>query len=245
LAHHLDSLGFIGPRFTGAHGVWLDADDLKLMRDRGAAIAHNPGSNLRLGSGIAPAREMIDLDIPVGIGTDGSASSDNQNMFEAMRMAAFVSRVASREPEHWLGTWEVLRLATEGGARAMGLADAIGRLAPGYKADIVFLDLGHVNFVPLNDAANQVVNCEDGSAVHSVMIGGRMMLANRRFTTIDYDRLRHAAQAAVDRLSAANAPAKARMNAMATFVSRHCVGLACRAYPVRRRLEPLAMDGNS
>jgi guanine deaminase len=127
----------------------------------------------------------------------------------------------------------------------MGLAGAIGRLAAGYKADIVFLDLGHLNFVPLNDAANQVVNCEDGSAVHSVMTGGRMVLANRRFTTMDVDRLRRAVQAAVERLRSANAPARARMEAMAAFVSRHCVGLACRPYPVRRRLEPLAMAEKS
>lgn len=240
LARYLDDLGILGPHFTGAHCIWLDGDDLKLMRDRGAAIAHNPGSNLRVGSGIAPAREMVDCAIPVGIGTDGSASSDNQNMFEAMRLAAFVSRVVSPDPERWLGTWEVLRLATEGGARALGMAGAIGRLAPGYKADMVFLDLRNVNFVPLNDAANQVINCEDGSAVDSVMIGGRMVLVGRRFTTIDYDRLRHDAQTAAERLGAANAATKVRMDALETFVARHCVGLSCRSYHVQRRLDTLA-----
>jgi len=88
LTAHLDDLKFLSPRFTGAHCIWLETDDLKRLSDRGAHVAHNPASNLRLGSGIAPAREMLDLGIEIGIGTDGSASSDNQNRFEAMRTAS-------------------------------------------------------------------------------------------------------------------------------------------------------------
>ena len=237
LARHLDTLGLLAPNFTGAHCIWLDDEDVKLMRDRGASVAHNPGSNLRLGSGIAPARRMLDLQMTLGIGSDGSTSADNQNMFEAMRMAAFVSRLVSPDPEHWLGTWEVLNLATAGGAAVLGLGQAIGRLAPGYKADIVFLDLGNVNFVPLNDAANQVVNCEDSSAVHSVMIGGRMVLSGRRFTSFDYGGLRRDVALAVERLRARNAAPREHMEAMAAFVSRHCVGLTSQPYHVHRRLE--------
>jgi len=83
----------LGPRFTGARSIWLDDDDLQRFRDRGATIAHNPSANLRLGSGIAPARQMLDLGIGVGVGSDGAGSSDNQNMFEAMRAASLVSRI--------------------------------------------------------------------------------------------------------------------------------------------------------
>ena len=238
LAHHLDDCGLLGPGFTGAHGVWLDEDDLKLMRDRGASIAHNPGSNLRLGSGVAPARRMLDHGLAVGIGTDGSASSDNQNMFEAMRMAAFVSRIVTPEPGEWLGAWEVLALATDGSARVLGMENDIGRIAPGYKADIAFLDLRNVNFIPLNDVANQIVNCEDSSAVDSVMIGGRMVLENRRFLTLDYEKLRRDAQAAAERLSRGNRETRQRLDAAAAFVSRHCVGLACEPYHVHRRVDP-------
>jgi guanine deaminase len=237
LAAHLDDLGLIGPGFTGAHCIWLDDDDLKRMADKGASVAHNPGSNLRLGSGIAPVRGMLDKGIAVGVGTDGSASADNQNMFEAMRLAAFVSRIVTPEPERWLGTWEVLELATAGGAKVLGLGDQIGRVAAGYKADIVFLDLANVNFVPLNDAANQIVNCEDSTAVDSVMVGGRMVLEGRRFVAFDYDDMRARAQAAVERLRAGNAPARARQEAIEEFVTMHCVGLACRPYHVHRRLD--------
>ncbi len=236
LTAHLEDLDFLSPRFTGAHGIWLEEDDLKRLADHGANIAHNPASNLRLGSGIAPARQMINLDVGLGIGTDGSASSDNQNMFEAMRTASYVSRVADANPEDWLGTWDVLKAATSGGAKVLGMADLIGRIAPGYKADMVFLDLDNINFIPLNNAANQIVNCEDSSAVDSVMIGGRMVLAERKFTDFDYAGLRHKAESAARRIENANGGTKDRMEAMASFVSHHCIGLACQHSGAERRV---------
>jgi cytosine/adenosine deaminase-related metal-dependent hydrolase len=245
LAAHLDELGLLGPRFTAAHGVWLDDDDLARMRNRGATIAHNPGSNLRLGSGIAPAARMLALGVGVGIGTDGSASSDNQNMFEAMRMAAFVSRLVTPDPEGWLGTWEVLELGTAGGAAVLGLGDMIGRVAPGYKADLLFLDLGNVNFVPLNDAANQIVNCEDSSAIDSVMIGGRMVMVGRRFTSFDFDALRRRVAAIAARRREETAASRERMQAMAAFVSHHCIGLTREHYHVQRRLDSPEESGSS
>jgi len=237
LTAHLDDLGLIGPNFSGAHCVWLDDEDVKILAGRGAKVAHNPGSNLRLGNGIAPARRMLTEGVTVGIGTDGSSSGDHQNMVEAMRMAAFASRLMDIDPDSWLGTWDVLRAGTVGGAALLGLDGQIGRIAPGYKADIVFMDLTNVAFAPLNDAANQIVNCADGSAIHSVMIGGRMVLQDRRFTTLDFDRLRHEAQAMAERLRAANAPTRIRMEAMAEYVSHHCVGLACKGYHEHRRID--------
>ena len=237
LARHLDDCGLIGPKFTGAHCVWLDDDDLRLLKDKGASVAHNPGSNLRLGSGIAPVRQMIECGINIGVGTDGSASADNQNIFEAMRMAAFVSRVVNPDPGKWLGTWETLTMATTGGATILGWGNSIGRIAPGYKADIVFLDLRNVNFVPLNNAANQIVYCEDSSAVDSVMIGGQMVLSGRRFTRFDYEKLRAKVQSTMERLSLMNRETKEWMDGMAAFVSQHCVGLAGEPYHVHRRLD--------
>ena len=240
LTAHLDMLGLLTPRFTGAHGVWLDTDDMRRLADNGSSIAHNPASNLRLGSGIAPAFQMMKAGVGVGVGTDGSASSDNQNMFEAMRTAAFVSRVITPDPESWIGTWEALELGTLGGARVLGMDSDIGLLAPGFKADLVFLDLANVNFIPLNDAANQIVNCEDSSAVESVMIDGVMVLKGRRFAQFDYDALRQKIQAAAERLTVQNAPTRERMDAMAHYVSSHCVGLACQPYHVARRVDDKA-----
>ena len=237
LTRYLDDNGLIGPKFTGAHCIWLDRDDINLMRDKGASIAHNPGSNLRLGSGIAPVRQMIDSGINLGLGTDGSASADNQNIFEAMRMASFVSRLVTHDPAEFLGTWEILDMATSGSASVLGWGNTIGRIAPGYKADLVFLDLNNVNFVPLNNAANQLINCEDSSAVDSVMIGGRMVLSGRQFTEFDYKKLCGDAQSIADRLSLANKDVKATMDAMVPFVAQHCIGLACEPYHVHRKLD--------
>ncbi len=227
LAAHLDGLGMLSERFTGAHCVWLDDEDVRRMSANGASVAHNPGSNLRLGSGIAAARTMLDHGLTVGIGTDGSVSSDNQNMFEALRMAAFVSRTKRADPEDWLGTWDVLDMATTQGAKLLGWGARTGRIAPGLKADLVFLDLANVNYVPLNDVANQIVNCEDSSAVNSVMIGGKMILENCKFTHFDFELLSAKVAEAVERLSHQNREQRAVSEMMARYVSSHCVGLAC------------------
>lgn len=233
LAAHLDDLRLLGPTFTAAHAVWLDDGDIRRLADHGASIAHNPGSNMRLGTGLAPVRAMLEAGLSVGIGSDGSSSSDNQNMFEAMRLASFVSRVQTPAYEAWLTTDEVVTLATSGSARVLGFDD-IGRFEPGFRADIVVLDLANINYVPLNDATNQIVHSEDGSAVDSVMIGGRMVLEGGRFTTIDYGKMLRDVEAAAERLRTANAEMKELALALENTVGTFCVGLAREPYHVHR-----------
>ncbi len=234
LTAYLDDVGMLSPRFTGAHCVWLDDDDVKRLADNGCSVAHNPGSNLRLGNGIAPARRMLADGVNVGIGTDGSQCADHQNMFEAMRLASFVSRVVTPDTEGWLETAEVIAMATRGSAEALGFGSSIGRLEPGARADIVFLDLTNINFVPLNDPVNQIVHTEDSSAVHSVMVDGDFILENRQFTTIDYEKLCRDAESASERLLAANAETRAFAESLDTYVSKFCVGLAHRPYHIHR-----------
>jgi len=234
LTAHLDDLGVVGPHFTVAHGVWLDTDDMKRLGDRGASVAHNPGSNMRLGNGLADMRGMLERRVNVGIGTDGANCSDNLNMYEAMRLASFASKAQGPDLERWVTTEEVALAATEGSARALGLEGKIGRLAPGYKADIVFLDLGHVNWLPLNDPTNQLVHTEDGSAVSHVMIGGRMIVDHRRVTTVDLGALAREAASARERLARLNAPGKDLYEQLAAVVGRFCPGLAHTPYHVTR-----------
>ena len=236
LTAHLDGLGFLGPHFTGAHGVWLDSDDIARLADRGCAVAHNPGSNMRLGSGIAPARQMAARGVALGIGTDGASCSDNQNMFEAMRLASFASRLLGTDYHDWLRTEEVLSMATEGSARALGLGGSIGKLAAGYKADIVFLDLAHPNLIPLNDPVNQLVHSENGGAVDSVMIGGRMVLEHGRFPGIDVAVLRGKIAERVAELRDKTRDLKTLALALEGIVGNFCIGLARESYPVERRL---------
>jgi 5-methylthioadenosine/S-adenosylhomocysteine deaminase len=234
LTAHLDELGVLGPQFTVAHGVWLDNDDMARLGDRGSSIAHNPGSNMRLGAGLADARAMLDARVNLGIGTDGANCSDNQNMYEAMRLASFVSKVQGPEWRRWMTTREVALAATQGSARALGFGDRIGRIARGYKADLVMLDLDHPNWLPLNDPVNQLVHSEDGNAVHSVMIAGRMVVENRRVLTVDMGRLRDRVEAARERLAAANADNRRLYDALEPVVGSYCPGLARTPYHVHR-----------
>jgi len=234
LTAHLDELGVLGPQFTVAHGVWLDNDDMARLGGRGASIAHNPGSNMRLGAGLADARAMLDARVNLGIGTDGANCSDNQNMYEAMRLASFVSKVQGPEWRRWMTTREVALAATQGSARVLGFGDRIGRVARGYKADLVMLDLDHPNWLPFNDPVNQLVHSEDGNAVHSVMIAGRMVVENRRILTVDMDRLRARVEAARERLAAANADNRRLYDALEPIVGSYCPGLARTPYHVHR-----------
>ena len=226
LTAHLDELGLVGPDFTVAHGVWLDDDDMRLLGDRGASVAHNPGSNMRLGNGLADMRGMLDRGVNVGIGTDGSSCSDNQNMYESMRLASMVSKVQGPDWQRWITTEEVVHAATAGSAKALGFGDRIGRIAPGCKADIVFLDTAHINWIPLNDATNGLVHIEDGTAVHSVMIGGRLVVDNRRLVAIDLSKLARDVEHARVRLERLNRDHRKLYERLEPIVGTYCPGLA-------------------
>ena len=234
LAAHLDDLGILGPDFTAAHAVWVDDDDLARLKDRGASVAHNPTSNMRLGVGLARVEAMRRRGLPVGLGTDTSTCSDALNLFEAMRLAVFASRVQSPDPGRWLGAEDALEMATRGGARALGMADRIGRLRPGYLADLVFLDLRDLAYVPLHHAARQVVFQENGANVESVIIGGRFVYRDRRHLTVDLDRLRAEAAEAHERLDAANRASRDLVRRLEPAVSAFCVGLCREPFPVHR-----------
>jgi len=230
---HIDELGLLGPDFVVAHGVWLDDDDMKRLADHGASVSHNPGSNALLGNGIAYARRMLELGVNLAIGTDGASCCDNQNMYESMRMASYVSHVRGPEWQHWLTPEEIVRAATEGSARALGF-DRLGRIAPGYKADIVFLDLQAINWIPMNDPVNQLVHTEDGSSVDSVMIAGRMVVRDRKVVGVDLPRLAAQAEAARDRLAAVNLPNKTLYGQLESIVGSFCPGLAREPYHLHR-----------
>lgn len=238
LTAHLDFLGMLGPHLSAAHAIWLDGDDLGRLADNGASVVHAPVSNMRFGSGLAHLRPMLDRGINVGVATDAANSSDQLNMFEATRLAALISRVQTPDFESWLGADEVLRMATIGSARAMGLGGAIGEIAPGFKADIVFLDLANINYVPCHDVVSQIVFTENGAAVDSVMIGGRMVLDHGRLTTIDEKKLRRDASAAAERLFTANAPMRSFAKQLNSFVGQFCHRLACEPYHVHRLASP-------
>jgi 5-methylthioadenosine/S-adenosylhomocysteine deaminase len=235
LTAHLDALGILGPHLSAAHAIWLDDDDLQRLADNGASVIHAPISNMRFGSGLARLRPMLERGINVGIATDAANSSNSLNMFEAARLASLISRVQTPEYRRWLGADEVLRMATEGSAQAMGFGGRIGRIAEGYKADLVFLDLGHINYVPRHDIVTQIAFTENGAAVDSVMIGGRMVLDRGRLITVDEARLRRDVEAAVQRIDAASAPLRRFSRQLQDIVGHFCVGLAREPYHLDRQ----------
>jgi cytosine/adenosine deaminase-related metal-dependent hydrolase len=179
LTAHVARLGLLDARFTAAHAVWLDAADGELLAAAGAAVAHVPASNFRLGSGIARIRALLDRGVAVGLATDGANSSDSLDLFLAMRLASFASRAFAGASEDWLTSRDVFRAATIGGAAILGAADSFGRPAAGYAADLAFLDLHHPAFVPLNDPLEQIVNGDAAAAVTDVMRGGRFVMRER------------------------------------------------------------------
>lgn len=236
LVEHLDELGMLDERMSAAHAIWISRDDIRRLANAGVKVAHNPLSNLRIGSGVAPVRQMLENGVQVGIGTDATNTSDGQSMFEATRIASYLSRIVTPESRHWLSTAEVFELATAGGARVLGFGDRIGRIAPGFKADIVFLDLGHINYVPLGDPATQLVYGENGSAIDRVMIDGRFVLQHGKLLTVDEAKLRRDAERAVERLTAANADVSRSSQAFARIVEVFCVGQSRAGHGVHRAL---------
>lgn len=215
--------GILGPGFVGAHSIWLTDDDLRLLADAGAAVAHNPGSNLRLGCGIAPVREMLDRGLAVGLGTDGSVCADNQNLFEALRIASVISTIRfPHETARWLDADTVWDLATRGTARVMGQADDLGAVAPRRKADLVLLRADSIFLRPLADPVKALVYAETGAAVDTVVVDGRVVVERGRVTTVDEDRIYSRAQEAADRQRGQSAQAWALAERLAPYVAGAC-----------------------
>jgi 5-methylthioadenosine/S-adenosylhomocysteine deaminase len=236
----LSELGMLGPQFVGAHAVWLTDTDIAMLADAGAAVAHNPASNLRLGSGIAAVREMLDRGVTVGLGTDGSMSSDNQNLFEAMRLAGLLGNVRfPHDRDRWLEAEDVWRVATVGGARALGLADQVGAVAPGRKADLVLLRADSTFLRPMGAALGSLVYAETGAAVDTVIVGGRVVVRDGRVLTVDESRLRARAQAAADSLCGRNTAAWQLAAEIGPYLSQACRTAVAASYPVNRYAAPV------
>ena len=176
---------------------------------------------------------MLFRSVNVGIGTDGANCSDNQNMFEAMRYASMASKVQTPDPHYWASVEEIHNAATKGSARALGFKD-IGAIAPGMKADIVFLGLETLNWIPHNWTVNQMVHSEDGTGVRHVMIGGRFVVRDGKLLTLDVAKLARDAEAARERLEALNAGARDLFTKLEPVVASFCPGLAAQPYHIRQ-----------
>lgn len=182
-AEHADAIGMLSVPMIAGHAVWMLDSDIDLLVRRGTGVAHNPVANMILGSGVAPIRALLAAGIPVGIGTDGAASNDSQNMLEAIKMAALLQKVHALDPGV-IDASTVLEMATIGGARALGMDSIIGSLEPGKRADVVLFQ-GSVEVAVRHDPAAQLVYGASPRAVSDVLVDGRRIVANHRCATVD------------------------------------------------------------
>jgi cytosine/adenosine deaminase-related metal-dependent hydrolase len=183
LLRHLDEIGVLDERMSLAHAIWVEAEDIELFAKRGATPVHNPASNLRIGSGFAPVKDYLRAGVKVALGTDGAASNDGQNMFDALRLATLIHNQAGSDFNDWIAPRQAIAMATRNGARTFGI-DA-GAIAPGKLADIVLLRRDTAAFTPLNDVLAQIVFCENGASVHSVIVDGEFVVEAGRLTKVD------------------------------------------------------------
>ncbi|MGA1253973.1 MAG: amidohydrolase family protein [Burkholderiaceae bacterium] len=176
------------------HAIWIDENDIALLAQANAMVAHNPICNLRLGSGIAPFRLWENAGLRLCLGSDEALSDDRINMFDVMKMTGLIHTLESDDWNHWPSAERILQIALHGGAEALGRGHDLGRLAPGYQADIVLLDLDDLAFTPLNHLQRQLVFCENGRSVCHVFVAGKQVVEHGRLTQIDEKSLKEEAR---------------------------------------------------
>ncbi len=198
LLRHLEQLGVLGTDLSLAHSIWIEDGDVELFAKRGVTAVHNPASNLRIGSGLAPVRDFLAAGARVALGTDGAASNDGQNMFDALRLAALIHNQAGTDFNLWITPEQALTMATRHGARAFGLE--AGALAPGQLADLVLLRRDTPAFTPLNDVLGQLVFCENGTSVDTVIVNGEIVVKGGTLTQVDEFEVLQLASKARERL---------------------------------------------
>lgn len=180
----LDEIGLLDERFIAFHCVMLDQEDIRLFAERGSKVVHNPESNMKLASGVAPISSMIREGIVVGLGTDGCASNNNLDMFQELDTAAKLEKSARLDPTV-MSARTVLRMATCNGARVLGMERLIGTLEVGKKADLCIIDMNKPHLTPLYDEYSHLAYTVGGADVETVLINGRIVMRNRQLLTID------------------------------------------------------------
>ena len=190
----LDAMGVFNGRTVAAHAVWVDEADLAILKSRGVGIAHCPSSNMKLASGVAPVTRMLALDMPVGLGPDGPAGSNNDfNMFEEMDLAAKLQKVTTGDPRN-LPAEAAVEMATIRGARALGMEKEIGSLESGKRADLISIRLDRPNAVPLYNVYSQIVYALKGSDVEDVMVNGKLLVKDAQPLTLNAAQIEAKAQ---------------------------------------------------
>ena len=183
-AGYLESIGFWGPHTLAAHGVWVSDEDIQVLKRRGVGVSHNPESNMKLASGTAPVTKYLAAGVALGLGTDGAASNNDLDMFEAMRQASFLAKHAARDPTA-VPAQVALDLATRGGAKALGMDARIGSLEPGKLADLITVSMSAARQTPVYDPVSHLVYVTRGDDVRTTIVNGTVLMRDRQVRTLN------------------------------------------------------------
>jgi 5-methylthioadenosine/S-adenosylhomocysteine deaminase len=199
---YLESLGFWGPRTLAAHGVWLTASDMAILARRHVSVSHNPESNMKLASGAAKVVALGRAGVVVGLGTDGAASNNDLDMFEAMRQAAFLAKLQTSDPRA-VPARTALAMATIDGARALGMDRELGSIEPGKHADVITVSMTASRQTPMYDPLSHLVYTTRGDDVRTTIVNGRVLMRDRHVLTLNETAVLSEARALAEKVRAA------------------------------------------
>ena len=180
----LDDLGVFDCGTLAAHCVWVSEQDIRILAEKKVRVVHNPSSNLKLASGAAPVSAMLEAGVTVALGTDGATSNNKLDMLEEIRLASFLQKLDRMDPTA-LPSRQVLQMAHQGGAAAIGQGDVLGRIEPGYKADLTIYNTTAPHWCPQHDLASILTYAAASADVSHTLVDGRVLYRNGEFTTID------------------------------------------------------------
>ena len=200
---YLDKIGFLGPDVVAAHSVWLSDDEIEIIKKNDVKISHNPCSNMKLASGVAPVSKLIENDICVSIGTDGASSNNNLDLIEELKTASLLQKVSTLDP-NVLNSHDAIAMGTIKGAEALGLDDEIGSIEVGKKADIILIDTNCANMVPDSSTlTSNVIYSANGSNVDTTICNGKILMENKKLTVLDEQEIYNKAREAIKNLKEA------------------------------------------
>ncbi|MDZ8028981.1 MAG: amidohydrolase [Nostoc sp. DedQUE11] len=187
---HLQRIGYLSNKTSLAHCVWLNDTDIAILAETQSTVVHNPLSNLRLGSGIAPILKYRQAGVNVTFGCDGASSNDSQDLLEAIKIGSILHNVTDLDYQHWITPRKSVEMASLGGAKGLNFADRLGSLTVGKQADLVLYDLTNLSLLPRTDPIGLLVLGRPSNVVHSAWVNGKQIIADGKFTTINVDELR-------------------------------------------------------
>lgn len=189
----LADVGLLGPDLLAAHVIYVDREEMSMLKRTNAKVNHNPTSNTKGASGTSPVPEMLEKGINVSLGTDGAGSNNNLDMLEEMKIAAILHKLRLRDPTA-LSAWQTLEMATINGARAVGLEREIGSLEVGKKADLILIKIDRPHLVPTHNIPSLLVYSANGNDVDTVIVDGKILMKNRKVLVIDEEKILQKAQ---------------------------------------------------